>query len=183
MSSKTATNAIACPPGTLSGGPVRTRFFDGMFLTQADLETEQRYWRLKRRLTNRALGDGVVWGLRLDWKCSKRSFALTPGYALDCCGNDLVVECPIELSEAQLWQRADPSLRPGNVVQPVPETGEPQPAADDDNLRHACVVLQYVECAEEARPVHRDACAGPTGYCEPSRVRESVRLLLVLLLV
>jgi hypothetical protein len=49
-----------------------------------------------------------------------------------------------------------------------------------EEVMQACVVLQYVECAEEARPVHRDACAGPiTGTCEPSRIRESVRLLLV----
>jgi hypothetical protein len=179
MSSKTAVNAIACPPGTLAGGPVRTRFFDGMFLTQADLETEQRFWRIKRRLTNRALGEGAVWGLRLDWKPAKHSFSLTPGYALDCCGNDLVVVCPIEISEAQLWQRADPSLRPGgDVVTPVP-AGTGKVAPEGDRVMHACVVLQYVECAEEARPVHRDACAGPTGYCEPSRVRESARLLLV----
>ena len=46
----------ACPPGALPGGLARTRFFDGMFLTQAYLENEQRYWRIKRRLTNRALG-------------------------------------------------------------------------------------------------------------------------------
>src|SRR5690606_33562923 len=32
---------------------------------------------------------------------------------------------------------------------------------------------------EEPRTVHRDACAGPTSYCEPSRVRETTRLLLV----
>ncbi len=180
MSSKTAVNAIACPPGALAGGPVRTRFFDGMFLTQADLETEQRFWRIKRRLTNRALGEGVVWGLRLDWKGDKkRSFSLSPGYALDCCGNDLIVECPIEISEAQLWQRADPALRTDPVVQPAPDPdgdGDEMAAGD---VRHACVILQYVECAEEARPVHRDACAGPTGHCEPSRIRESARLLLV----
>lgn len=177
MSQKTAVSTVACPPGTLAGGPIRTRFFDGMFLTQADLETEQRYWRLKRRLTNRALGEGVVWGLRLEWKARNRTFALSPGYALDCCGNDLIVEGPIELSEQQLWTRADPSLRAGAGVRAR------SPDIDDHETNrdalHACVVLQYVECPEEARPVHRDACAGPTGSCEPSRIRESVRLLLV----
>src|SRR5262245_45560539 len=124
MSSKTAVNAIACPPGALAGGPVRTRFFDGMFLTQADLETEQRFWRIKRRLTNRALGEGVVWGLRLDWKSGKKSFSLSPGYALDCCGNDLIVECPVEISESQLWQRADPALRTDPVLQPADTDGD-----------------------------------------------------------
>ena len=92
MTTKTPVNAIACAPGALPGGPVRTRFFDGMFLTQADLENEQRYWRLKRRLTNRALGEGVVWGLRVDADLERQRLSLSPGYALDCCGNDLIVE-------------------------------------------------------------------------------------------
>lgn len=168
-----AISAVACAPGALPGGPIRTRFFDGMFLTQADLENEQRYWRLKRRLTNRALGEGVVWGLKLVWNKPRRSFALSPGYALDCCGNDLVVECPVDISEAELWSHSDPSLR------------KPTYTLEDgrDNAlrgpRHACVVLQYTECAEDARAVHRDACAGVTSFCEPSRVRETTRLLLV----
>lgn len=185
MSQKTAVSTTACPPGTLAGGPVRTRFFDGMFLTQADLETEQRYWRLKRRLTNRALGDGVVWGLRLDWKANKRAFALSPGYAIDCCGNDLVVESALELSELQLWSRADPALRSGAEIRTrktsgALETYDPNAPATNELTVPACIVLQYVECAEEARPVHRDACAGAVdGTCEPSRIRESVRLLLV----
>ncbi|MEZ4399300.1 MAG: hypothetical protein R3B06_04730 [Kofleriaceae bacterium] len=175
MSTKTAVNAIACAPGTLPGGPVRTRFFDGMFLTQADLENEQRYWRLKRRLTNRALGDGVVWGLRLGWDAKSRTFALSPGYALDCCGNDLVVECPVQLTERELWTRADPALRPAAGASFSNAAG----ANHDEAHRHACVVLQYTECPEDARPVHRDACAGPTGTCETSRIRESARLVLV----
>ncbi len=160
----------ACAPGAIAGGLTRTRFFDGMFLTQSDLENEQRYWRIKRRLTNRALGEGVVWGLRLSWNAARHTFTLSPGYAIDCCGNDLVVECPIEISERDLWQLADPSLRavmqPGNAFR--------------TNVgRDACVVLQYVECPEEARPVHQDACGGATTACESSRVRETVRLLLV----
>lgn len=172
MSAKTAVNAIACAPGTLPGGPVRTRFFDGMFLTQADLENEQRYWRLKRRLTNRALGEGVVWGLKLGWNRDRRAFTLSPGYALDCCGNDLVVECPVELTERELWTRADPALRSGNSLGTSHADGR-------KDLIRASVVLQYSECVEDARPVHRDACGGPSGTCEPSRVRESARLLLV----
>lgn len=183
MNQKIALSAIACPPGTLAGGPIRARYFDGMFLTQADLETDQRYFRLKRRLTNRALGEGVVWGLRLEWLAPKRSFALSPGYAIDCCGNDLVVECPVELSEQQLLPRSDAAFQ-GVEAKVTSRAGigpnaAEVPAPASDARRRACVVLQYVECPEESRPVHRDACAGPTGYCEPSRVRESVRLLLV----
>jgi hypothetical protein len=177
MSTKTSVNAIACAPGALAGGPVRTRFFDGMFLTQADLENEQRYWRIKRRLTNRALGEGVVWGLRLGVDLERQRLALSPGYALDCCGNDLVVECPVETTVAELWTRADPALRGDGVVVSQPGGGRaPDSKAGE---RAACVVLQYTECPEDARPVHQDACGGPTAACETSRIRESTRLLLV----
>ncbi len=49
---------LVVPPA--EGGCVRTRFFNGMFITREDLETEQRYLRLKSRLHNRASGAGVV---------------------------------------------------------------------------------------------------------------------------
>jgi hypothetical protein len=166
-----AISALACAPGALTGGPVRTRFFDGMFLTQADLETEQRYWRIKRKLTNRALGAGVVWGLRLSWNADRRAFTLSPGYALDCCGNDLVVECQTQASATELWQRADPSLKAaGNVLTTHAEVSQ---------TREACIVLQYTECGEEPRMVQSDACSPPGSGCELSRVRETARLMFV----
>src|SRR5205085_2816898 len=121
---------------------------------QADLETEQRFWRLKRRLTNRALGDGVVWGLKASWNSDTRRLHLTQGYALDCCGNDLVVECPVDITEAELWSRADPALKTRvDFHSPTHETRE-----KFERPRQACLVLQYTECAEDARLVHRDAC-------------------------
>ena len=180
MTTKTPVNAIACAPGALPGGPVRTRFFDGMFLTQADLENEQRYWRLKRRLTNRALGEGVVWGLRVDADLERQRLSLSPGYALDCCGNDLIVECPVTTTMTELWTRADPALRADAVTisQPGNDLHDRAPNADRGE-RSACLVLQYTECPEDARPVHRDACGGATTACETSRIRESTRLLLV----
>lgn len=152
-----------CIPGALRGGLTRTRFYDGMFLTQADLENEQLYWRMKRRLTNRALGHGVVWGLRLEIDQTGR-LRLSPGYALDCCGNDLVVECPVETTIKELWDRADPEVKKGS---------------DAARVIHACIMLEYVECPEQIRPVHRDACNPGGGGCEPSRIRETTRLVLV----
>ncbi|MBX3154833.1 MAG: hypothetical protein KF773_02450 [Deltaproteobacteria bacterium] len=149
-------------PGAIHGGLTRTRFFDGMFLTQADLENEQVYWRMKRRLTNRALGTGIVWGLQLGVDTTAQTVHVTPGYALDCCGNDLIVECPVKTAFKELWERADPALR-----------------ARAQRGTRACIVLQYVECPEEVRPVHRDACGPIGGACEPSRFRETTRLVLV----
>lgn len=192
-SPQTTALAPACEPGALPGGPTRTRFFDGMFLTQADLENEQRYWRLKRRLTNRMLGAGVAWGLRVGFDQSRRTFTLSPGYAIDCCGNDLVVECPVEVSARELLERADLGAVVASLPPSMPPpTKTPVPSAGGAVLTNAlgrigvpgrgataCVVLQYVECAEDGRPVHADACSGATSVCEPSRVRETARLMLV----
>ncbi|MEO8550345.1 MAG: hypothetical protein ABI678_10235, partial [Kofleriaceae bacterium] len=156
---------------------MRTRYFDGMILTQSDLENEQRYWRLKRRLTNRALGQGVVWGLRARWDNLRNVIALGPGYALDCCGNDLVVECATEQSLADLWNRADPLIKardPASFSRASVNLASNQP-----RLTTACLVLQYVECPQDARPVQTDACTPPSSRCESSRIRETTRLAFV----
>jgi hypothetical protein len=170
----------SCPPGTLPGGLTRTRFFDGMFLTQADLENEQVYWRMKRRLTNRALGSGVVWGLRLDFDKPTQTYMLGPGYALDCCGNDLVVECPLQITQSELFKRSQDYLLRAKAAAAQPSLGS---AGNAEmiviNYTYASVVLQYVECPDAIRPVHRDACTPSGSSCEPSRIRESCRLLLV----
>src|SRR5436305_2247703 len=102
--STAAPTSAACVQGALPGGLVRTRWFDGMFLCQKDLEGDQRYFRMKRMFTNRALGVGVVWGLRLrrDATGSAPRYVLSPGYALDCCGNDLVVQQQVEVREGDL---------------------------------------------------------------------------------
>jgi hypothetical protein len=140
-----------------------------MFLTQADLSTEQRYWRIKRRLSNRAAGQGVVWGLRATYDQQTRRLTVSPGYALDCCGNDLVVPAAIETSENDILR-----------AEGVGRTRASGPVKGDNTVGDvAHLVLQYVELAEEPRPLHKDACTPDPTCCEPSRVRETTRLLLV----
>lgn len=170
--------SVPCVPDALPGGLSRTRFFDGMFLTQADLEREQRYWMTKRRLTNRALGTGVVWGLRMQWDERTRRFRLGPGYGLDCCGNDLILECPLEVTERTLVDVSDPRIKAILSGQASAGGRCPEPASEE-GPRKACIVLQYVELPEEPRPMHRDACATEAEACEFSSVRETTRLLLV----
>lgn len=178
MYAKHKTPSLPCVPGALPGGLSRTRFFDGMLLTQLDLEREQNYWRTKRKLTNRALGIGVVWGLRLEWDERSHCFHLGPGYALDCCGNDLVVECPQKISEQSLVDKNDPAIQailagkqPGKLRCPEPEQAQLP--------KKACIILQYTECAGDPQPVHDDACTSNVSYCEYSSIRETTRILLV----
>jgi hypothetical protein len=146
---------------TARGGCVRPRFFNGMFITREDLETQLRYLRLKERMQNRAAAGpgGVVWGLPVRRHGNK--VRVGPGYAVDCCGNDLTVTCDYDVDVATLLRD------PASCLLPT------------EGPRRLHLLLEYVECPEEPRPVHGDACSPQTTLCEMSRVRETVRLRLV----
>ena len=156
-----------CTEG-LKGGIERTRFFDGMVLERSDLENNQAYWRTKRELTNRALGEGVVWGLRTEWDPHSRSFTLWPGYAIDCCGHDLLVS---ECHTTSARRLADP--RNGIIAGLLDDLGRGETAK-------AHLVLRYVEQPEEARPVCATSCQpGQQDRYEYTRMRETTQLCLV----
>jgi hypothetical protein len=145
------------------GGMVRPRFFNGMFITREDMETQLRYFRLKNQLQRKADGQGVVWGLGLGRE--GRSICVHPGYAVDCCGNDLTVTCVYKEEASALL--ADPAIHHHHHHHRRDE-------------RHCyALLLEYVECPEEPRPVHGEPCYGASPGCEMSRVRETVRLRLV----
>src|SRR5581483_6895630 len=138
------------------GGCVRPRFYNGMLITREDLETEQRYFRLKLRMLNRAMGTGVVWGL--DVALRGEHVVVGPGYAVDCCGNDLTLGCDYAVPASSLLR--DPAV-----------CGSDRPCY--------ALLLEYAECPEEPRPVHGDSCEPRRSGCELSRIRETVRLRLV----
>ena len=69
----------------------RLNFFNGKLLTAEDFELEQRYFREKLKLHNRSLhGFGIVSGLNV--KVESKQIVVEPGLALDCEGNELVVD-------------------------------------------------------------------------------------------
>jgi hypothetical protein len=157
------TVSLIVPPA--DGGCVRTRFFNGMFITREDLETEQRYQRLKSRLHNRASGAGVVWGLNVARQGS--AVCVMPGYGVDCCGNDLALTSVYQVEIAALL--ADPAAASQARYTTNSRFG---------NQRFS-LLLEYVECPADPRPVHGDPCSPDASRCEMSRIRESVRLRLV----
>lgn len=72
----------------------RLRSFEGMCLSDIDLQDEQNYWLFKRRLHNIHLhGTGVVMGLKPEVVQTAEGdcIEISEGYALDTEGNDLVV--------------------------------------------------------------------------------------------
>jgi hypothetical protein len=77
----------------------RVRFFFGQLLTAADFEAEQTYHMEMRRLHNRSLhGVGIVEGLRVsDDDTQSGGVVVSPGFALDGFGNEIVVDRPVRL--------------------------------------------------------------------------------------
>jgi hypothetical protein len=72
----------------------RVRFFSGQILSAQDLQVEQEYQLSKRRLLNRHLhGSGIVAGLNMTAK--NGTVFVSPGFALDPLGNEIVVDRPM----------------------------------------------------------------------------------------
>jgi hypothetical protein len=148
---------------------VRPRFFGGMLLTEDDLQAIDEYTLAKRRLTNRHMfGPGVVCGLEVDCDpCKPGWLTVSPGYALDCCGNDIVVGCPEKLDALALLSEL--RRRCGA------DCGDP---CDKQPRTNYLLVVTYDEQLSDAvAPYAQDDCA--VGDCDFSRVRESYRFELV----
>jgi hypothetical protein len=76
----------------------RVRYFTGQVLGEDDFNTEQNYFIQKHRLHNRHLhGWGVVNGLEVSVDKSN-VVHVSPGVAIDCAGNELLVCSTRELA-------------------------------------------------------------------------------------
>lgn len=168
----------------LSEGFARPRFFAGQLLTEEDLELLTSYTVGKNRLHNQHLfGDGVVCGLLVRCHpCPDGRVVVEPGYALDCCGNDIIVPCPITLDiNAMARERrrcgddkdcVDPRKR-----QQATAGGRPTPSEEEprDTTRYYCLYVKYCEdLGEPTAPYATDEPCGAQA-CEWTRIREGFR--------
>ena len=156
-------------------GYVRPRFFAGQLLTEEDLQALSDYVAAKNRLhTRHFMGDGVVCGLEVTCNpCAGGKVVVQPGHALDCCGNDLVLECAVELDVNALVRDLRRNLLGGyDCGDPCADGGKNK---TDEGPRHYCLYASYSE--EAMDPVAPYATDEPCGQaaCEYSRVREGVR--------
>ena len=141
---------------------MRPRFFGGMLLTEDDLQAAVDYAMAKRRLTNRhVIGAGVVCGLDGDVPSVRHGkVSVSAGYAIECCGNDIVVGCPEEVDILALVR----DLRKRRGV----DCGEP---CEQQPRQDYYLYVRYAETpTAPVAPYATDDCA--TGDCEFSRVRE-----------
>jgi hypothetical protein len=176
----------------IASGLVRTRFYDGMALAASDLADEQQYWRIKRRLTNRALGSGVVWGLRTEWRATEQIFVIGPGYGLDCCGNDVVVPDCVSVPAGPLLDRRNSAiaklLGSGAPAKPKDQSsadvsfwnavGRAFASAPRQSVR-AHLMLKYAEQPSDPKPASGSRCPPAGERWEASRIREGSVLCIV----
>ena len=192
---------VAATGMSKAAGYVRPLFFAGQLLTEEDLELLGEYVTAKNRLHNRSfLGEGVVCGLEvLCHPCGEGKVLVRPGYALDCCGNDIVVPCEEELDINAMvhrlrveqlggWDCGDPCDQPDGKDSATPyetngkgeEEAERMAVAPGKELdvkkrrtgrRYSLYVRYTEEVADPVAPYATDEPCGDEG-CKPSRIRE-----------
>jgi hypothetical protein len=103
----------ACQPCPDCGGLnclCRPRFFAGQLLTEQDLNRLDQYIVAKNQLHNRYLvGEGVVCGLEVQCSPCANTVSVSAGYAIDTCGNDIIVCSPDTVDICKLIAACTPS--------------------------------------------------------------------------
>jgi len=166
---------------------VRPNFFCGQLLTDADLSAMVEWSRKRFALTRYRDGWGIVCGL--DVSCgpplagagccgdpqSGPAVYVHPGYAIDCCGNDLVVCEPIRVDLGKMCRPLEDPCDPPSVRNPEQrEPGKPGGcfAIDPKELFAVQLKLRYHEdLAQGQRAMFRSGCS-ELGPCEYARVLE-----------
>lgn len=173
---------------------VRPNFYCGQMLTDADMTALVDWTRRRLALTRYRHGWGVVCGLQVtcgpaggragccDDGDGPRVF-VAPGYAVDCCGNDLVVcePLPVDLSGV-CRPDEDPCATPAKPTKGQDTTGRQPPipagsAAEcwdrlKDGVFAVDLSLRYHEdLAQGQRALLGSRCGADAG-CEYARVLE-----------
>jgi hypothetical protein len=162
---------------------IQPRFFCGQMLSDQDLSVLLDWVKGKTSLTRYRDGWGVVCGL--DVHCASASeneavVAVAPGYAIDCCGNDVIIcnEATLDLSGC-----CKPPGDPCNGTLPVaaqPADGRKVtfggwelPSSD---VQAVDVLIRYKETQSDPRTgLSRGGCNGTT-VCEYTRTHEDYEL-------
>jgi len=177
--------ASTCPPVEPPPSPAccnlvcfdRPRFFCGHLLTDDDLSLGQRYQIEKNKLYHRSLhGSGVVCGLRLtcDPVCAG-GILVGEGFAIDDCGNDLVVCGPTPVDVVGQLQEKGYLLGA-----PSTDPCEPPVTPADCNVRQCFFVTAcYVEEEHDFTTPLTPGCGPSPRECQATRIRESVRFEIV----
>jgi hypothetical protein len=150
----------------------RPNYFYGYLLTDSDLTQEQLYFREKTRLYHRTLdGHGIVCGLRLtcDHNCSGKVL-VGRGYAIDQCGNDLIVAQPASVDV--ISQLIEKGLIPQDQL---PDPCKPETDRSECHFRQCFyVTISYQEQETDFASPLVTGCQSTASECEPTRISETI---------
>lgn len=147
----------------------RLHYFTGQFLTQRDFQDEQNYFIGKHRQHNRYLhGYGTVCGLKVvqhpNPDCRDRFVILEPGFALDCCGREILVKEQIYIDVIKYFAAQNIDL---NSIKP-------------EDANHLLFSLCYSECKTEFVPALYAECGCDEMGSDANRIYEGFEVQLQL---
>jgi Quinohemoprotein amine dehydrogenase, alpha subunit domain III len=158
----------------------RPRYYARQLITADDLTLEQEYFRSKLRTHNRLLhGWGVICGAEVCrtpqaekkedyqyWKVLVR-----PGYALDCCGNEIYIDC---CKVVDLRTRGTTGVTGDPCVDVVdPWCSEVFDRCDSGRLY---IAVRYKQMAMRPVRVQPVGCGCDDSRCENSRWRDGYEI-------
>lgn len=158
------TNTCDCPVCSGLVCQERPRYFAGQLLTETELNSEQAYLLAKNRLHNRYLhGYGIVCGLQVSCHDCEGWVTVHPGYALDACGNDMIV-CQAQDFDLIKAIRACREEKRGECD----PWREPVRNRCEDVEENWCITIRYKE--REGKPsTALVSCSPSTCGCESGR--------------
>lgn len=152
---------------------VQPRFFCGQLLTDADLTAILKWAEDKFRLARYRHGWGVVCGLNLRCGDDKlTTVVVDAGYAMDCCGNDIVLCEPLPVKLAEYCRPPKDAC-----AQPVDRRGRRDEKAGrpEEPVAFNLFAVYDTEGIDPKPALGRGSC-GESGLCQPSRTRSIARI-------
>jgi hypothetical protein len=153
----------------------RPTYFCGQLLSDTDLTLQETYFREKNKLYHRTLdGFGVVCGLRMKCDCQcKGHVTIGDGFAIDCCGNDLVICQPKSFDVIGELRKKKWLIEP---PEGCCEEKEFEERERDCRIRQCFYIgMCYSEEPIDYVTPYTTECSPGPGPCQPTRVREGVR--------
>lgn len=151
----------------------RPNYFCGHLLTDSDLTLQQKYVVEKNKLYHRTMdGYGIVCGLKLTCDCDcKGNILIHDGFAIDDCGNDLVV-CQTTRFDVIGALRSKGLL----VFDAHEDDCEPKRRKSRCDIKQCFyITICYDETQSDYETPFQSSCTSGPKQCMPTRTHEGVR--------
>jgi hypothetical protein len=158
--------ACSCPACTGLQCLDRPSFFAGQLISETDLNSEISYMLAKQRLHNRYLhGVGTVCGLEVVCSNCDGQVLVNPGYAIDPCGNDIIVCQQQSFDVLKAIQACCTAMKKKNTTGCDPY--QPVNTGCTDQEQRWCITIAYQETPSQPitplRTATKCSCKGSCG--------------------